>query len=201
MIRHTLWVRRPSGKRFAIVCVAAFTLAACSEEKEPGRFANEPASPTTTVTPPAPQVVLDFDGIPGVDLGADTRVSDYDGPILTREGDVHGSCEVMSVDSAAGVRLIVVEGVVEVVELRGDGTTTVAGVGPGSSRSDVLAAHDGDTVSETTNRFALVEIVVQREGAEDPPTLAYVLDEGAQTVTKVRAGRAASLTAWDEGCA
>jgi len=182
------------------VCVAAFTLAACSEE-EPGRFANKQASPTATVTSPEPPVVLDFDGIPGVHVGADTRVSDDDRPTLTREGDVHGSCVLMSVDSAAGVRLIVVEGVVEVVELRGDGTTTVAGVGPGSSRSDVLAAHDGDTVSETTNRFAFVEIVVQREGAGDPPTLAYVLDEGAQTVTEVRAGRAASLTAWDEGCA
>ncbi len=110
------------------------------------------------------------------------------------------SCVVMAVESLPGINVIVVNDIVQTIELEGQ-NTTVAGVGPGSTKAEVTAAHRGQAVQERTNRFSFTEVVVTQMAEGDPLTITYVLDEAGARVTRVRAGRASKLLAYDEGCA
>jgi hypothetical protein len=143
---------------------------------------------------------LDFHGIAGLRVGKTTSDAADEGMSLVQNGERFDGCVVMTVQSLPGVRTIVVEDTIEIVELTGT-TKTVRGVGPGSTKAEVMSAHHGQQVQERVNRFAFVEVAVTQSEEDDPLTLSYVLDERGELVTGVRAGRASSLVAYDEGCA
>jgi hypothetical protein len=144
--------------------------------------------------------MLDFNGIGGLRVGKTTSDAENEGMSLAQDGERNGGCVVMVVQSLPGVRTIVVEDKIEIVELTGS-TKTVRGVGPGSTKPEVTSAHRGQLAQERVNRLAFFEVAVAYSEEDDPLTLSYVFDEQAQLVTRVRAGRASSLIAYDEGCA
>jgi hypothetical protein len=144
--------------------------------------------------------ILDFDGIDGLTIGGTTADAEDAGLALLQEGDRFDSCVVMTVQSLPGVRAIVVNDTIKVIELAGE-TKTIAGVGPGSTRAEVTSAHAGQPLQERVNRFAFAEIAVAQSAADDPLTLSYIFDHRAERVTGVRAGHASDVVGYDEGCA
>lgn len=144
--------------------------------------------------------MLDFGGIDGLAIGDTTSDAEDEGLRLIEDGDPMNSCSVMVARSLPGVRAVVVDDTIRVLELEGQ-NKTVAGVGPGSTKAEVKAAHQGRSVQERTNRFSFTELAVPHGAEDDPLTLAYVFDEAGERVTRVRAGRTSNLVAYDEGCA
>ena len=143
---------------------------------------------------------LDFDRIDGLAIGGTTADAEDGGLSLVQDGERFDSCVVMTVQSLPGVRAIVVNDTIKVIELAGE-HKTIAGVGPGSTKAEVTSAHAGQPVQERVNRFSFAEVAVAQRAEGDPLTLSYIFDERAERVTEVRAGRASDLVAYDEGCA
>ena len=173
----------------AVLVLTAASLGGCFSDDAPSESGEGGESP-----------MLDFDGIEGLRVGKTTFDAANRGMSLVQDGERFDGCVVMTVQSLPGVRTIVVGDRVEIVELTGS-ARTVRGVGVGSTKADVGRAHDGRRLQERLNRFSFVEVAVAHSGEQDPLTLSYVLDERAGLVTRVRAGRASSLQAYDEGCA
>ena len=146
------------------------------------------------------QAVLDFDRIDGLAIGRTTADAKDGGLTLVQDGERFDTCVVMTVQSLRGVRAIVVNDTIEIIEMTGE-NKTIAGVGPGSTKAEVTSAHMGQPVQERVNRFSFAEVVVAGTPEGDPLTLSYVFDHTAKRVTRVRAGRASDLLAYDEGCA
>lgn len=145
-------------------------------------------------------VMLDFDGIDGLAIGGTTADAEHGGLSLVQDGDRFDSCVVMAVQSLPGVTAIVVNDTIAVIELAGE-NKTIAGVGRGSTKTEVTSAHPGQRLQERVNRFAFAEVAVAQSAEDDPLTLSYIFDHAAESVTHVRAGRASNLLAHDEGCA
>jgi hypothetical protein len=144
--------------------------------------------------------MLDFDGIDGLTIGGTIADAEDGGLVFVQEGERLDSCVIMTVQSLPGITAIVVNDSIEVIELAGE-NKTIAGVGPGSTKAEVTSAHAGQPVQERVNRFSFAEVAVAQSPEGDPLTLSYIFDHTAERVTRVRAGQASNLVAYDEGCA